>query len=73
MVGDVAWFMTLLGEGLDVDVLEAPSDPRNMGVMPNAARTECASCECVLVEWTGELEREPTGLPCPEAEPAERE
>lgn len=63
--------MTLLGDGFDDDAVV--SEPRNMGVMPNAARTLWAICECVEceVEWTGDDEREPTGLPC--AEPADSE
>lgn len=37
--GGDEWPMTLLGDGLVVTV-DGVSDPRNMGVMPNAARTE---------------------------------
>jgi hypothetical protein len=69
LVGGDECPITLLGDGLVVTV-EGVSDPRNMGVMPKAWRTELAKCECVGADvlWTGELEREPTGLAW--AEPA---
>jgi tRNA G18 (ribose-2'-O)-methylase SpoU len=37
------WLIALLGEEWLVVAVEEVSDPRNIGVIPKAARTECAS------------------------------